>query len=171
MGGLPSTLLRLDELTKVSSFFAAFFSSLSLSSLEPSSDQVPSSSPDSFSSSPSPDALASIIIWYAVQYDSRSNSRVHFFLFLILPLVMVTDVKLTHTILFAVDVSSYRLFYAVSPHCCACSLYSINSFSSSSVTGLNHFSVSTSTELDASSCPRGTLTTLYRTSLNASSLF
>ena len=91
--------------------------------------------------------------------------------FLILPLVMVTDVKLTHTILFAVDVSSYRLFYAVSPHCCACSLYSINSFSSSSVTGLNHFSVSTSTELDASSCPRGTLTTLYRTLLNASSLF
>ena len=65
----------------------------------------------------------------------------------------------------------YRLSSAVSPHCCACSLYFINPFSSSSVTGLNHCSGSMSTELEASSCPRGTSTTLYRTFLNVSYSF
>ena len=152
------------------SLFAAFFSSSSLSSLELSSDQVTSSSPNSFSSLPSPDALASIIVWYAVQYASRSNSSVHFFLLLILPLVIVTAVGSTHAIMFAMNVALYRLLSAVSPHYYVCSLYSINPFSSSSVTGLNHCSVSTSIEIYASSCPRGTSTTLYRTLLNVLSL-
>ena len=171
MGSLRSTLLILGESTTVSYLFANFFFSLSLLSLDLFSDPLPLSSPDSFSCSPSPDYLANSIAWYPVQYALRSNSSVHFFLFLILPLLMVTAIGSTHAIVFAVNVASYRISSTVSPHCCACSFYFINPFYSSSSTGLNHCSVSTSTELEASPCPRGTSTTLYRTFLNVFSLF